>query len=92
MMRRPRSISPPTIIYVPIILIILVLMVVEIGTMAVVRGDAEYSRHRVGNDNARTNDLFRIARKEAIRVVGSIGFSFSLSTYFNLAFARMASP
>lgn len=75
----------PTIIYVPIILIFVV-----VG-MTVVPEDAVHRRHRVGDDNARTRDLFRIARKEAVRVVRSIAF-FDLTLAFTLTPARLAFP
>jgi hypothetical protein len=50
---------------------------------------SEDAMHRVGNDDARTGDLFRIARKEAVRVsVRRIAFSLSIA--FTIAFTQLA--
>src|SRR5712672_7852 len=51
---------------------------------------SEDAMHRVGNDDAWTNDLFRITRKEAVRVpVRRIVFTLTLTlTFTRLAFSR----
>jgi uncharacterized membrane protein YhaH (DUF805 family) len=87
-MRRPRPIPHPAIIHVhfPIVLILVTVV------MVVVSEDAVHRRHRVGNDDARTRDLFRITRKEAVRVAIGSSIAFDLSTAFALTFTRLAFP